>query len=84
MSFLSSRGLEPILLGYDLVFVEGREAALNLHMQAALSGTTVGHAVQWPEGLKPRTDAVSSSFVQSGAFGCVVGGAGLEPAASSV
>jgi hypothetical protein len=34
--------------------------------------------------LKPRIDAESSDLVQSGATGCMVGGAGFEPATSSV
>ena len=68
----------------DLVFPEGAVAALNLHLQGALSGATAGHAVQRPEGLKPRIDAASSDLMQSGAAGCMVGGAGFEPATSSV
>ena len=68
----------------DLVFPEGAVAALNLHLQGALSAATGGHAVQRPEGLKPRIDAASSDLGQSGAAGCMVGGAGFEPATSSV
>src|SRR5437588_4659214 len=68
----------------DLVFPEGAVAALNLHLQGTLSAATAGHAVQRPEGLKPRIDAASSDLVQSSAAGCMVGGAGFEPATSSV
>ena len=65
----------------DLVFPE---AALNLHLYGALQSEMAGHAVQSPERLKSNIDAVSSNVVQSGAAECMVGGAGFEPAASSV
>ncbi len=68
----------------DLVFPQGAVTALNLLSDSALPTVTAGHAVQWPEGLKPRIDAGSSDLVQSGATGCMVGGAGFEPATSSV
>ncbi len=68
----------------DLVFPQGATAALKLHSYGALQAATEGHAVQSPEWLKHSNDAGSDSLMQSGATGCVVGGAGLEPAASSV
>ena len=76
--------VQPVQWIDNLVFPEGAVAALNLHLFGALPGATAGHAVQSPEGLKPRIDAASSDVVQSLAAGCVVGGAGFEPAASSV
>jgi hypothetical protein len=68
----------------DLVFPEGFEAALKLHLYGALSSATGGHAVQRPDEREPKEDAVWRNVVQSGATGCVVGGAGFEPATSSV
>ena len=68
----------------DLIFPQGAAPALKLHSYTAPSASTAGHAVQWSEGLKPNIDAAPSDVVQSGAAGCVVGGAGFEPAASSV
>jgi len=47
-------------------------------------GTSDGHAFQLPEWLKVSSDAASDNLVQSDAAERVVGGAGLEPAASSV
>jgi len=66
----------------DLVFPEG--AALILHLSGAPSGTTGRHGVQSADERKPNTGTGSRDSEQSGATGCVVGGAGLEPAASSV
>ncbi len=66
----------------DLVFPEG--AALILHLSGAPAGTTGGHGVQSADERKPNTGADSSDSVRSHAAGCMVGGAGLEPAASSV
>ncbi len=68
----------------DLVFPQGATAALKLHSYDALQAATEGHAVQSPEWLKPSNDAAPDNLVRSGATGFVVGGAGLEPAASSV
>ncbi len=68
----------------DLVFPQGATAALKLHSEGAPSAAIAGHAVQSPEWLKASKDAGSGNLVQSGTTGCVVGGAGLEPAASSV
>ena len=68
----------------DLVFPQGATAALKLHSYGALPAATTSNAVQWPEWLKASSDADPDNLVQSGAAGCVVGGAGLEPAASSV
>jgi Phage integrase family len=64
----------------DLVFPEGFETALNLHMPAAPSGNIAGHAVQSSEARKAKADATSSNLVQSDATGFLVGRAGLEPA----
>ena len=63
-----------------LVFPEGLEAALKVHLSAALSGEIAGRAVQSSEARKPKSDAASSDLVQSGAAGYLVGRAGLEPA----
>ena len=67
----------------DLVFPQGAVTALNLHSQAALPAATAGHMVQQLDGLEPNDYAVGRNAVQSDATGCVVGGAGFEPAASS-
>ncbi len=66
----------------DLVFAG--EAAPILHRSGAPSGVSEGHAVQRADTLEPVQDKELSNLVQSGAAGCMVGGAGLEPAASSV
>ncbi len=76
--------VQPVEWIDDLVFPEGTVAALNLHLYGALSDVTTGHGVQWVVGLKPNNDAAPSNLVQSGAAGCMVGGAGFEPATSSV
>jgi len=76
--------VQPVEWIDDLIFPEGAVVALDLDLHGALSGATEGHAVQWPDGPKPRIDAVSSNLVHSGAKGYVVGGAGFEPATSSV
>ena len=68
----------------DLVFPQGAVTALNLHSQGAPPAATAGHAVQRSEGLKPNDYAAWHNTVQSYATGCVVGGAGFEPATSSV
>lgn len=68
----------------DLVFPQGATAALKLHSDGALPAVIAGHAVQSPEWLRANNDAGSGNLLQSGAAGCMVGGAGLEPAASSV
>ncbi len=82
--FKLTRYRSPDISIDDLVFPQGASAALKLHSDSALSAAAPGHAVQWSKGLEARTDAGSDHLVQSGAVGCMVGGAGLEPAASSV
>ncbi len=64
----------------DVVFPQGAVAALKLHSYSALQAATAGHAVQSADCLKASNDADSDNLVQSGAAGCVVGGAGFEPA----
>ena len=76
--------VKPVEWIDDLVFPEGLEAALKLHSYGAPQPATGGHVVQWAEGLKASIDANPSSLMQSVANECMVGGAGLEPAASSV
>jgi hypothetical protein len=72
--------VEPVERIDDLVFPEGFDTALKLHLSAALFGEIAGHAVQSPEERNPKADAAPSDLVQSGAAGFVVGRAGLEPA----
>ncbi len=72
--------VQPVEWIDDLVFPEGLDAALKVRLSAALSGEIAGHVVQSSEERKPKTDATSSDPVHSGAAGCVVGRAGLEPA----
>lgn len=76
--------VQPVEWIDDLVFPEGWEAALKLPLYGAPSGATPGHALQRSEGLEPKDDAGWRNVVQSGATGCMVGGAGFEPATSSV
>jgi hypothetical protein len=64
----------------ELVFREGFEAALNLHLSGALSGAATCSLAQFSGGLEPRNDEGSGSVVQSGAAGCMVPRAGFEPA----
>jgi hypothetical protein len=68
----------------EFVFPEGGAAALNLHLPGAPPEAAARGGVQGdlgPEGLEMRDFC---GAVQPGAAGCVVGGAGFEPAASSV
>ena len=68
----------------DLVFSQAAAAALKLHLFGALSPAAEGHGVQSPKWLNPNNGAGADNLVQSGAREFMVGGAGLEPAASSV
>ena len=72
--------VQPVEWIDDLVFPEGLDAALKLHLSAALSGEIAGQAVQSSEERQPKSDAALSDLVQSHAAGLVVGRAGLEPA----
>jgi hypothetical protein len=58
----------------ELVFPEGFQAALKLHLYGAPSRAVAGHAVQLPTGLEPKDDAVWRNVVQSGAAGRTPGG----------
>jgi hypothetical protein len=76
--------VHPVEWVDDLVFPKGWAAALKLPLHGAPSGATAGHPVQRPEGAEGLEIAAWSNVVQSGATGCMVGGAGFEPATSSV
>jgi len=63
----------------EIVFPEGWDAALNLHLSGALPGAMTCSSILPSEGLEPRDDAGSGSLVQSGAEECLAGGGGFEP-----
>jgi integrase len=68
----------------ELVFPEGWEAALKLHLDGALravSGCSWVQSIETPEPLETKDE---SNLVQSGTAGSVVGARGLEPRTSSV
>ena len=64
----------------EIVFPEGYEAALKLHLSGALSGAAACSPVQRPEAPDPLLDMTKRSLVQSGAAGGMVEAAGIEPA----
>ena len=64
----------------ELVFHEGWEAALKLHLFGAQSGATGCSPVLPSEGRKSLENAAWRSAVQSGAEGFLVEAAGIEPA----
>ncbi len=64
----------------EIVFPEGFEAALKLHLSGAPSDATACSLVQSAEVLEAAPDLAFSHLVQSGAAGCVVEAAGIEPA----
>jgi len=64
----------------ELVFPEGFEAALKLHLYGALRDADACSPVQQPEWLEPSASAVPGILVQSGATECMVEAAGIEPA----
>jgi integrase len=68
----------------ELVFPEGWDAALKLHLGAAPSVESARSAVQSTETLEPLESKDESNLVQSGASRGMVGARGLEPRTSSV
>jgi integrase-like protein len=64
----------------ELVFPEGFEVALKLHLDALLRDATPCRPVQPEEWLEPSPGAVPGSVVQSDAARCLVPRAGFEPA----
>ena len=76
--------VKPVEWIDELAFPQDAAAALKLHLYGALRNEIASHAVESPEWLKVSIDAGSDRLVQSGAAEYLVGGAGLEPAASSV
>ena len=64
----------------ELVFPEGWEAALKLHLFGAQSGAAGCNPVLPPEGPNPNKNAAWRGAVQSGAEGFLVEAAGIEPA----
>ena len=64
----------------ELVFPEGYEAALKLHLSAAPEGAAGCSPVLPSGGPKPMENAASSNAMQSGAEGFLVEAAGIEPA----
>jgi len=77
MEALPRRQVESI---DELVFPEGWEAALKLHLSGAPQGATGYSPVLPSEGLKPLENAAPSNAVQSDGAGFLVEAAGIEPA----
>lgn len=67
----------------EIVFPEGFEAALKLHLRGALRDAAPCSPVQQPEWLESSPGAVPGSVLQSDAAGCMVPRAGFEPALSA-
>ena len=65
----------------ELVFPEGWEVAVKLHLSGAPQGAAACSPGQLSEELKPSSDAGPGNLMQSGAPGRVAGPAGVEPAA---
>lgn len=68
----------------ELVFPEGWEAALKLHLEGAPEGVSGCNPVQCVETAEPLENKDENNLVQSGAYGFMVGARGLEPRTSSV
>jgi len=68
----------------ELVFPEGWEAALKMHLDGAPEGTSGCSPVQSAECPEPLENKDANDLVQSGATGDMVGARGLEPRTSSV
>ena len=64
----------------ELVFPEGWEAALKLHLSGAPQGATGCSPVLPSEGPKSLENAASSNAMQSDVAGFLVEAAGIEPA----
>ncbi len=62
----------------ELVFPEGWEAALKLHLYGALPGATACSPVQSPKELEPASDVAFSDLVQLGAAGGNGGDEGIR------
>jgi len=68
----------------ELVFPEGWEAALKLHLDGAPEGASGCSPVQSTGAADSLENKDESNLVQSGAAGGMVGARGLEPRTSSV
>ena len=66
----------------ELVFPEGWEVALKLHLDGAPEETAGCSPVRSAEATEPLGNRAESALVQSGAAGAVVGARGLEPRTS--
>jgi len=65
----------------EIVFPEGLELALNLHLDAARFDATSCSPEQASQGPEPAPDVTFSHLVQSGATRQMVEAAGIEPSA---
>ena len=68
----------------ELVFPEGWEAALKLHLDGAPEEASGCSSVQSAEAAEPLENKDERNLVQSGAAEGMVGARGLEPRTSSV
>lgn len=75
MESLPKRQVESI---DELVFPDGYEAALKLHLLGAPSSANPYNPVQQPDPLEPLANAAQRKIVQSGAEGCVAEGGRFE------
>jgi hypothetical protein len=62
----------------EIVFPEGFEAALKLHLSGAPQSASACSPVQQREWLEPSADAALSSLMQSDAAGCMAEGGRFE------
>lgn len=63
----------------ELVFPEGWDAALNLHLSGAPRDAVPRSPILSSEGLEPLQDVISGDPVLSGATGEMVAAEGFEP-----
>ena len=68
----------------ELVFPEGWEAALKMHLDGAPEGTSACSPLQSTEATETLKNKDETNLVQSGSTGFMVGARGLEPRTSSV
>jgi len=64
----------------EIVFPEGYETALKLHLFATSAGCNEVQSGAEDEALEPLENMTIHNLVQSGATGCMVEAAGIEPA----
>jgi Phage integrase family len=68
----------------ELVFPEGWDVALKMHLDGAPEEASGCNPMQSAEATEPLENKNESNLVQSGATGGMVGARGLEPRTSSV